>query len=479
MPDDAVAKTDSKTDEKPKVPELKESDPVVKSVKAAGLSYTVETGELPIKNDKGEIEGLIFYHYYRVEGKKGENRPLIFSFNGGPGSPSLWLHMGALGPYRVQMMEDGAMPEPPYQLVENPATWLTFADLVFIDPVGTGFSRAKDEATGSEKFWGVKGDIESVGEFIRLFLTRKSRWTSPLYLAGESYGTTRASGLSGYLVERGITFNGLILVSSIMNFQTARFNKGNDLPYALFLPTYSAIAHYHGQVKGDFQEVIGEARRFALGDYWTALAQGHGLDEKSRAKVRKKLSQLTGLSETYLEGCDLRPEIWKFCKELLRSERRTVGRLDGRFKGIDDTTAGTNEGPEYDPSMALLMGPYVSLYCHYCRDLLGYETDLEYHVFKGIKKPWNWGSAGDGHPDTSDALRKAMVRNPYMKVFVASGYYDLATPFFATEFTVNHLGLDESLRSNIEIAEYEAGHMMYIHEGSLAKLAKDVAGFVK
>ncbi len=473
----AEDKQEDKKDEK-KAPELVETEPVIKSAKAAGLSYTVETGRLPIKNEKDEIEGLIFYHYYKAESKKGENRPVIFSFNGGPGSPSLWLHLGALGPYRAEMESDGNMPEPPFNLVENPSTWLKFADIVFIDPIGTGFSRAKDEET-AKKFWGIKGDIESCGEFIRLFLTRKNRWTSPLYLAGESYGTTRASGLSGYLIERGITFNGLILVSSIMNFQTARFNKGNDLPYSLFLPTYSAIAHYHGVIEGDLQSTLNKVREFALGEYWTALAQGSNLSDKSRKSVRKKLSQFSGLSESYLDGCDLRPEIWKFCKELLRTKNRTVGRLDGRFQGIDDTTHNVNEGPEHDPSMSLLMGPYVSLYNHYAREYCGYETDLEYHVFRGITKPWDWGSAGDGHPDTSEALRKAMARNPYMKVFVASGYYDLATPFFATEYTVSHLGLDPTLKDNIEIYEYEAGHMMYIHNDSLEKLATEVESFIK
>lgn len=471
-----TAKTDEKNADS-KEPKLTEEEPVVRDLTAAGLQFSVESGRLPIINDKGEIEALVFYHYYRKK-DGGANRPLIFSFNGGPGSPSLWLHLGALGPYRVQMEPNGDMPAPPFQLVENPATWLNFADICFIDPVGTGYSRGKDEET-SKKFWSVKGDIESCGEFIRLFLTRKERWTSPLYLAGESYGTTRAAGLAGHLVERGIAFNGLMLVSSIMNFQTARFNKGNDLPYPLHLPTYTATAHYHGKITGDLQKLIADAREFALGPYWTALAQGSNITPTERARIRKKLSRLTGLTETYLDQCDLRPDIWKFCKELLRDQGRSVGRLDTRFQGIDDTTHGVNEGPEHDPSMSLLMGPYTALYNHYCRTMLGYETDLEYHVFRGIKKPWDWGSAGEGHPDTSDALRRAMGRNRYMKVFVASGYYDLATPFFATEYTVSHLGLDATLHDNITIGEYEAGHMMYIHEGSLAKLADDASAFVE
>ncbi len=467
-----TTKPEEKKDDKKK---MVEETPVSRDAKIGGLDYTVETGRLPILNEEGEIDALIFYHYYKKKGE--ENRPLMFSFNGGPGSPSLWLHLGTMGPRRVKMEPDGNMPQPPYELVDNPHNWLEFADLVFIDPVGTGFSRAKDSAT-SEKFWSVKGDIESVGEFIRLFLVRKERWTSPLYLAGESYGTTRATGLSGYLVDRGITFSGLILVSSVLSFQTLRFNKGNDLPYAVYLPTYAATAHYHGKVSGDLQDLIFRSKDFAFGDYWLALAKGSNLKGEERDAIRKQLSELTGLSETYLEQCDLRPDIWKFCKELCREDGRTVGRLDSRFKGIDATNRGVDEGPEHDPSMSLLMGPYTTLYNHYSRVECGYESDLEYMVFKGIKKPWDWGSAGDGHPDTSEALRKAMSRNPYMGVFVASGYYDLATPFFATEYTVSHLDLDDSLQANIEIQEYEAGHMMYIHEGSLEKLATEVADFV-
>lgn len=471
MPEDTKLAEETKT-EKPK---FTEEEPVVRPGKVAGLEYTIETGRLPIKDDKGEIEAQIFYHYYKAESATGE-RPLVFTFNGGPGSPSLWLHLGTVGPKRVQMKPDGDMPCPPYQLVDNSETWLNFADLVFIDPVGTGFSRAKDEET-SKKHWGLKGDVQAIGEFIRLFLTRKSRWTSPLFLAGESYGTTRAAGLAGHLVESGVTFNGIVLVSSIMNFQTARFNKGNDLPFALFLPTYAATAHFHGKVRGELQEVIDSARQFALGEYWLALAQGSQLPAAARKSIIKKLSSLIGLSADYLDRCDMRPPIMKFCKELLRDQGRTVGRLDSRFKGIDDTTRRVDETPEHDPSMSLLMGPYVSLYCQYCRTECGYETDLPYHVFKGITSPWDWGSAGDGHPDTSEALRKAMARNPYMKVMVCSGYYDLATPFFATEYTASHLGLDAALAKNLEIHEYPAGHMMYIEEGSLAKLGQDVRRF--
>ncbi|HCE01346.1 MAG TPA: peptidase S10, partial [Armatimonadetes bacterium] len=306
------------------------------------------------------------------------------------------------------------------------------------------------------------------------------RWDSPLYLVGESYGTTRAAGLSGYLIDRGIAFNGIVLVSSILNFQTARFHKGNDLPYILFLPTYTATAWYHKRLPEDLQaslkDALREAEEFAIGEYASALALGDRLPEERRKQVLSKLARLTGLRPEYVDLRDLRIHIWKFCKELLRDERRTVGRLDSRFKGIDADPSDSD--PEHDPSMSAIMPPFTSMMNHYARTALGYKTDLVYEIFGGVKKPWDWGSAGEGHPDTSEALRRALSKNPYMKVFVASGYFDLATPYFATEYTLAHMGLDPTLRGNITTAEYEAGHMMYIHGPSLGRLRDDVAAFL-
>jgi carboxypeptidase C (cathepsin A) len=457
--------------------DLSEKRPVVTTHHAAGLDYEAETGFMPLADESGQVQAEIFYTAYTLK-PRDPKRPIIFTFNGGPGSPSLWLHLGALGPMRVKMMPDGGQPAPPYELVENPETWLRDADLVFIDPVGTGWSRGRTLEKSAEH-WGLQGDLDGVAEFIRLYLGRARRWRSPLYIAGESYGTTRGAGLAGKLVERGITLNGLILVSSILNFQTARFSKGNDLPYPLFLPTYTATAHYHGSIGGDLQTVLAESREFALGAYWTALAKGDGLQGEDRAAVRSRLSALTGLSEDYLEQCDLRPVIHNFCKELLRSKGKTVGRLDSRFTGIDAAEHGMIDRAEHDPSMSLLMGPYRTLYCAYAGEQLKFHTDRDYEIFGGIKKPWNWGSAADGHPDVSEALRKAVARNPYMKVFVASGLYDLATPFFATEFTLSHLGLPQELKANFTVKEYEAGHMMYIHEPSLSQLAEDIREFMK
>ncbi|HRJ27991.1 MAG TPA: hypothetical protein PLO61_10850 [Fimbriimonadaceae bacterium] len=462
---------------------LVEETPVVREIKVKIGSKTqdvvVTSGRMPLRNEKGEIEAQMFYMAYRLKSGTAK-RPLMFSFNGGPGSPSLWLHLGALGPQRVKMLDTGEMPTPPFELVENALTWLEFTDLVFIDPIGTGFSRAKTPEI-AEKFWSLKGDIESVAEFIRLYLTRNERWNSPLYLVGESYGTTRAAGLAGYLTPRGVAFNGLALVSSILNFQTARFVKGNDLPYILFLPTFTATAWYHNclepSLQKDLKSTVKRAEQFAIGDYAAALAQGDRLSAKERSSIIRKLARFTGLSPYYIDLREMRLNIHMFVKELLRDERRTVGRLDSRFKGIDLNAAG--ERNEHDPSMTALMPPYVSLFCHYVRSVLGYESDLEYAVFGGIKKPWDFGNAAEGHPDTSEALRMAMSMNPHMKVFIASGLYDLATPHFATEYTLAHMDLDPSLRSNVETREYEAGHMMYIHEPSLKALFKDVQGFVR
>jgi carboxypeptidase C (cathepsin A) len=445
------------------------------------LRYSVSTGVMPIRNEAGEVEASIFFMAYTAERPGGpEKRPLMFSFNGGPGSSSVWLHLGALGPRRVKMLSDGGLPAPPYQLVDNEHTWLDLTDLVFVDPVGTGFSRAARSELG-RKFWGVEGDIQSVGEFIRLYLSRYERWASPLFLVGESYGTTRAAGLAGHLVDRGIAFNGILLVSSILNFQTARFTKGNDLPYVLFLPTYAATAWYHKKLPAEEQAkplaaFLAEVERWAATDYAEALARGDALPATDRQAVIQRLSRYTGLDPVWLDQTEMRVEIGRFTKELLRDEKRTVGRLDSRFKGMDLLAA--TERPEFDPSMAAIRPPYTAMFNHYVRTALGYKTDLTYHILGGGIGPWDWGSAGGGFPDTSDALRSAFAKNPHMRLFVASGYYDLATPYFATEYTLGHMGLDRSLRGQVRTAQYEAGHMMYIHEGELAKLKRDATAFL-
>jgi len=465
-------------------PPEKEEPPVVThhEIHVAGkaLKYTVTTGMMPIRNAKGETEAHIFFMAYTLDAAgDASRRPLMFSFNGGPGSASVWLHLGAVGPKRVVMLPDGQMPAPPFHLVDNEYTWLDQTDLVFIDPVGTGYSRPEKPELG-KKFWGLRGDIESVGEFIRMYLTRYERWTSPLFLVGESYGTTRAAGLSGYLIERGIAFNGIVLVSSILNFETADFAKGNDLPYILYLPSYAATAWYHHKLAPDLQsdlaKTLKEVEAWSATSYAEALAKGDRLAADQRQAVIDHLARYTGLGKRFIDDSDLRVEIFAFTKELLRDQKRTVGRIDSRFKGIDLTAAGAT--PEYDPSIAAIRPPYTTTFNNYVRSELGYKTDLEYYILgEGIHEPWDWGRR-EGFPDTADDLRQAFAKNPYMKLFVASGHFDLATPYFATEYTLSHMGLDPSLRHNIETGEYEAGHMIYLDTSQLEKLKRDVSGFI-
>jgi carboxypeptidase C (cathepsin A) len=477
MADDSAKKEEEKKDEAIK---FEEEKPVVTKHALGALKYTATAGRMPVFDEKGGIDAQVFYIAYVRDGVRAKaNRPVTFVFNGGPGSPAVWLHLGAIGPKRVKMDKEGFMPPAPYRLADNASSWIDETDLVFIDPVGTGYSRAKDDKT-SEKAWSLKGDIESVAEFVRMWLVRNDRWSSPLYLAGESYGTTRAAGLAGYLVDRGIGFNGIVLISSILNFQTARFVQGNDLPYVLFLPTYAATAWYHKRLDRSFSSLsktLDAARKFAGGPYAEALMKGDALTAKERMQTVKDVARFTGLSETYVDHRNFRIQIQGFCKELLRDKKRVVGRLDSRFKGINRHVVG--EEFDHDPSMSGIMPPYNACFNDYVRTGLGYRTDLVYQVFKGIKKPWDWGSAGEGHPDTSDALRDAMSKNPHMKVLVCSGFYDLATPFFATEYTLAHMGLDPELAKNVSVAEYESGHMMYIHEPSLKKFKSDCVGFIK
>ena len=446
------------------------------------LRYTATTGMMLIKSRDGETEARMFFMAYTLDdaGARGR-RPLTFSFNGGPGSASVWLHLGAIGPKRVPMNPDGTMPAPPYQLVDNEFTWLTQTDLVFIDPVGTGYSRAVRPELAS-KFFGLQGDIESVGEFIRLYLTRYERWTSPLFLAGESYGTTRASALSGYLIDRGIAFNGIMLISTIMNFETTNFAPGNDIPYVLFLPSYAATAWYHKKLSSDLQakpvaEVATEAESWASNEYTLALEKGDKLSGQERQDAISKLSRLTGLSPQFLDNANLRVSLNLFRKELLRADKRSIGRLDARFKGYDTNLA--SDSPDYDPSEAAIRPPYTSTFNNYVRSDLGYKSDLEYYILGGgITSPWNWGT-NNNYVDTSVALRNALARNPYLKVFVAMGYYDMATPYYAADYTLHHISLDPGLLRNISTGHYEAGHMMYIDEKSLGRLRADIGKFIQ
>jgi carboxypeptidase C (cathepsin A) len=454
------------------------------SVRIGGrtLNYTVTTGFMPIREERtGETEAKIFFMAYKLDNAGSpEKRPLMFSFNGGPGSASVWLHLGALGPKRVKMLDKGFMPPPPYQLVDNDQTWLTETDLVFIDPVGTGFSRAVDPKK-AEKFFGVNGDIQSVGEFIRMYLTRYERWSSPLFLVGESYGTTRAAGLSGYLFEKGIAFNGVLLISNVMNFQTIRFADGNDQPLVLIFPSYAATAWYHKKLSAEMQSkpletILREAENFAMNEYAPAMMRINKLSAQEKQDLLDKFSRYSGLSKTYIEQNNFRIDLSEFMKELLRDRRLMAGRLDSRFTGIDTNAAGDN--PDFDPSMSAIRTPYTATFNDYVRRELGFKTDLEYYILGGgITSPWNW-NVNNGYANTSIPLSSAMRKNPFMKVFVASGYYDMATPYFATEYTLSNMNLEPVLKQNITQKYYEAGHMMYIEKNSLQKLKQDVSTFI-
>ena len=464
------------------------------TIGGAEIKYTVTCGTIVLKEESekdgekaGESEGekakakVFFIAYTRDDVEDKTSRPLTFSFNGGPGSSSVWLHLGVLGPRRVLMDEIGNPLPPPYKLVDNEHSLLDASDLVFIDPVSTGYSRPVD-GEKAKQFHGFKKDIESVGDFVRLYTTRYQRWTSPKFLIGESYGTTRAAGLSGYLQERyGMYLNGIMLISSILNFQSAYFSPGNDLPYVLFLPTYTATAWYHRRLDAELQRnlraTLDEVEKFAQEEYNLALMKGASLEDEEREVIVQKLAHYTGLSPEYIERTDLRIEIFRFIKELLRDERRSVGRLDSRFKGIDRDSVG--EHPEHDPSMSNIMGPYTGTFYDYVRGELKFEVDLPYEILSEKVFPWSYAEHENQYVNVADTLRKAMAINPYLKVYVANGYYDLATPYFATEYTFNHLGIDHSLQTNISMGYYEAGHMMYIHKPSLAKMKDELAKFIQ
>ncbi len=447
------------------------------------LNYTVTTGFMPIRNAvNGETEARIFYMAYTLDNPGDiKRRPVMFSFNGGPGSASVWLHLGALGPKRVKMLDDGLMPPPPYELVDNDDSWLDLTDLVFVDTVGTGYSRATKPEFAS-KFFSVNGDIESTGEFIRMYLGRGERWASPVYLVGESYGTTRVAGLSNHLFERGIGLNGVALVSMVTNFQSIRFANNNDTPLVLILPSYTATAWYHKKLSPALQqkpleEVLREAENFATNEFAPALFRIDQLSPQERSNLLDRFSLYTGISRQFVDQNNFRVELSKFNKELLRDQRRTTGRLDSRFTGIDREAAGA--GPEFDPSMTAIRPPYTATFNDYVRRDLGFKSDMEYYILGGgITSPWNWNTT-NGWADTTQSLSSAMRKNPYMKVFLASGYYDLATPYFAADYTMSSMSLDPTLRHNISTAYYESGHMMYIEKKSLAKLKRDIAAFIQ
>jgi carboxypeptidase C (cathepsin A) len=453
---------------------------------AGEIRYTASVGRVVLReqvHEDGNFKGLkakaeMFIAAYTLDGADPATRPVTFAFNGGPGSSSVWLHLGLLGPRRVLMGDAGSLAPPPYGIGDNADSLLTRSDLVFIDPVSTGYSRVVAGGKLSE-YHGFQRDLESVGELIRLWTSRNGRWLSPKYLAGESYGTTRASALAAYLQRQFSLFcNGVMLISSVIDMGTIRFWEGNDLPAVLYLPTYAALAHYHGlHGSRQLRDVIDEAVALAEGPYLQGLARGSRLPAADRADLIRRVAAVTGLAEDYVRRVNMRIEHRRFFRELLRHRGQVIGRLDGRFIGYEPDDGG--EKPSHDPSNVAISGPYSAALNHYARVELGYESDLPYEILTDRVQPWSYAEFEGRHVTVSSMLGEAMRHNPHLRVYVGCGYYDGATPFFAAEHAFAHLDIPDELRSNISFEYYEAGHMMYVHEPSRLRQSATLATFVR
>jgi carboxypeptidase C (cathepsin A) len=437
------------------------------------VNYTAEAGWLPIRED-GKLVAKMFYVAYTKNGVPDlGSRPLVFSFNGGPGTASVWMHLGYTGPRRVVYDEEGFALRPPGTLEDNPNSILDAADIVYIDPVATGFSRMV-EGEDLHRFHGKLADIRSVAEFIRLYLVRKGRWMSPKFLIGESYGTTRAAGLAGYLLnQHQIYLNGVILVS----MTGLDVERGPDVGYATSLPQRTATAWYHRQLPADLQakplrQVLDEVEAFALGDYLAALVKGDRLSDAERDQMAQRVARYTGLTPEYVKSANLRIEARRFWKELLRDQRLTVGRLDSRYLGIDVDAAGEN--PEYDPALADWNGTFTNAINRYLREELRYNPDLTYNVW-GDVRPWQQ----DPGTNVGTMLREAMRNNPYLKVLVQGGYYDAATDYYSAVYTISHLQPGGEFRDRFRFAWYESGHMLYLRRSDRVRAVNDLREFIR
>ena len=472
----------------PPVPK-EESSVTDHTIKLGGqtIPYKATAQTIQLKDDKGEPTALVYSTAYtRSDVKDPGTRPVAFLYNGGPGSSSVWLHMGSFGPRRVVTANAAITPPAPYKVEDNVYSLLDKTDLVFIDPVGTGFSHAVGKAQNKD-FWGVDPDVKSLAQFMEIYITRTNRWNSPKFLIGESYGTFRSAALANYLQDHNnIYINGIVLVSSVLDLGTISFYPGTDNAYIYYLPSYAATAWYHKMLKDrpdDVNAFITEARNFAQAEYSAAMMKGDGLSDSDKADIAKKMARFTGLSEDYLVKANLRVNLFQFMKELQRSRGLTTGRLDARFSGPTYDMLG--EFAEYDPQSTAISGAFVAAFNSYVREDLKFGADKSYHVaadFQG--QQWDWKHQGGdqfgfpGSPNVEGDLVGAMISNPHLKIEVENGIYDLATPFFATEQTMDHLGLAPNLRKNIKLQYYEAGHMMYVHDEDLAKLKANVANFV-
>jgi carboxypeptidase C (cathepsin A) len=458
------------------------------SIKLGGqaIPYKATAATILLKNEKEEPTALIYYTAYtRTDAKDMTQRPLAFVYNGGPGSASLWLHMGAFGPRRVLTTNADDTPPAPYKMTDNAGSLLDRTDLVFIDPVGTGFSHAVGKAQDKD-FWGVDSDVKSLAQFITTYVSRNDRWNSPKFLIGESYGTFRSAALSNYLQSHdGMYFNGIVLISSVLDLGTLSFNPGEDMPYVFYVPSYAATAWYHKVLRDrpeNLNAFLDEARNFARTEYAAALMKGTKLSAPEKADIAKKLSRYTGLDEEYLVKANLRVNLPQFMEQLQRSRGLTTGRLDARFSGLTyDLLA---EFADYDPQSNAITGAFTAAFNAYVRDDLKFGQDKSYRAISDIGENWDWkhrvGPNFDfpGSPNVEGDLIQAMLTNPHLQIEVENGLYDLATPFFATEYTMEHLGLPEKLQKNIHLQYYDAGHMMYLRDDDLTKLKNNVASFI-
>ena len=472
-------------------PPKEESSVAEHSIKIGGqtIPYKAIAGTILLKNEKDEPQALIYSTTYaRTDAKDLSQRPISFIYNGGPGSASVWLHMGAFGPRRVVTASADATPPPPYKVTDNAYSLLDKTDMVFIDPVGTGFSHAVGKAQDKD-FWGVDQDVKSLAQFITLYASRNNRWNSPKFLIGESYGTFRSAALSHYLqAHDGMDFNGIDLISNVLDLGTISFPPGSDLPYVFYLPSYAATAWYHKILQNrpdNLTAFLEDARKFAQTEYLSALMKGSKLTPAEKSDMAKKLSRYTGLSEDYLLKANLRVRLGQFMEELQRSRGLTTGRLDSRYTGPTYDLLG--EFAESDPQSTAVTGAFTAAFNTYVRDELKFGQDKTYHaISEGVGANWDWKhDTGRGRgffpgaPNVEGDLVQAMLANPHLQVEVENGLYDLATPFFATEYTVDHLGLPEKLQKNIRLQYYDAGHMMYLRDEDLAKLKGNVAAFIE
>jgi carboxypeptidase C (cathepsin A) len=439
-----------------------------------GLAYTATAAQIPIRNEAGEVECRMFYVSYTKDGAAPGNRPITFAFNGGPGSASMWLHMGALGPKRAPLNDDGTLPTPPFAAVDNADTWLDFTDVVMIDAPATGFSRLVKPDLGS-KYFGVRQDIRAFTAFVRNWLTSEHRWKSPIFLAGESYGGIRGSGLSAALFHSGIAPSGFISISGTSNFLTLDGMRGNDTTYIGFLPSMAACAWYHHKLSPRFKDaawVVNEAEKWIDAEYATALEKGDSLTTAEKDHIAGKLSEYLGISKQYCLGSNLRIPEWEFFRELLRDEGLTIGRYDGRLVGREELKTGNRDSG--DPTEDAITAPFTSALNDYLENDLGVKTDLTYLNF-GPVDPWK--EEEGVYSETASDLRNLLARDTHFKVMYCCGYFDLACPLNATIYTVNHMGLDPDSRSRVSFAYFPAGHMMYIEKHSRKKLHDDVKAF--